>query len=88
MYELGGWDKSGSKVEHEAKEQALQNLITKLETKDYKFLGYDNDWYMNPPLEIIKCREAKHTPEHSEVDCVHTYTCNECRITWKMDSGD
>lgn len=33
LFELGNWDKGGTKIEHDAKEAALQNLIMKLKKR-------------------------------------------------------
>jgi hypothetical protein len=55
----------------------------------YIDLGWMNLWTGNGPTEYQQCREQGHKLEMKRLpSCVKEYTCHECGIYWRVDSGD
>ena len=53
-----------------------------------KDLSTMNDWNETPP-EFKVCKEAGHELTVENLGrCYNKYTCEICRISWKVDSGD
>lgn len=65
----------------------LKTKQSELEAAGYKHLGHENDWYLNPPEEKKNCKHQIHGIDDGS-KCDHLYWCDECKIYWKMDSGD
>lgn len=54
-----------------------------------KDLGYQNNWYNNPPEVVTKCRELGHFLRWENLGrCLNQCTCAECGYTYKVDSSD
>ena len=53
-----------------------------------KDLGTMNGWN-ETPIEFKVCKEAGHELTVENLGrCYNKYTCEICKISWKVDSGD
>jgi hypothetical protein len=52
--------------------------------------GYMNTWGDKIPGSVAKCRELNHRINvvSNYQRCITTYSCDICKIYWKIDSGD
>jgi hypothetical protein len=56
-----------------------------MDTAELQDLGYMNSWDKTPDI-VKQCRHERH---HAEVrNCVTEVWCEECKFTFKIDSGD
>jgi hypothetical protein len=76
--------------------EKIDNLLA---INQYKYLGWMNGWIKNNPKEYLSgnnlvyeaCRNQKHKideVQHNNRGTEVTYSCDICKIYWKVDMGD
>lgn len=57
-----------------------------LKLAGYKYLGYENGFYQNPPTEFKECKHPKSSLSDNRGE--HVHWCSECKFYFNVDSSD
>jgi hypothetical protein len=68
-----------------------KNADYNYDANGYKFLGWQNAWENNVPIEFKDCVRINHTiieVKHNSKGSENTVSCPICKIYWKYDCSD